>query len=201
MSSDQTNVAAQVTIAAERGVQHRHKQRRFLELLGTTVALVASIAAGLGGFLITRSGPTRPPAEVYANEVERLIASSEANAAQLRNVLIELRKNQELVDEITKATPATLRVARLSTELDSLQAQMMQLDDAIGQSPEKALAIPLLKKDVEDFKDTYRHDMDSTQGEINRVYDQNKWFIGLMFTLALGILGLTVTNFLQVRKQ
>jgi len=200
MSLDQPDAAADAgtEIAARR-------KRQLYQLLSMGLTLSLTIAAMVGTLFVARSPDLSPPGKVHADEVRALVNSDQANIAQLQSTLNDLRKNQEksqeLVDKLTKAQPATLQVARLGTELDSLQAQMNQLDDAIGQSPEKALAIPLLKKDMDDFKDTYRRDMDSTQGEINRVYDQNKWFIGLMFTIALAILGLTVTNFLQVRKQ
>lgn len=77
---------------------------------------------------------------------------------------------------------------------------MKMLDDAIGESPDKSLAVPLLRKDLDNLKDSYHRDLDSTQAEINRVYDQNKWFLGLMFTMALGLIGLAISNFLQLRK-
>lgn len=30
---------------------------------------------------------------------------------------------------------------------------------------------------------------------IDRMYDQNKWFIGLIFTIALSVLGMSASNF------
>lgn len=35
---------------------------------------------------------------------------------------------------------------------------------------------------------------------VARVYDLTKWFVGLMFTMALGLIGLAVTNFLKAGK-
>jgi hypothetical protein len=77
---------------------------------------------------------------------------------------------------------------------------MKALDDAIGQSPDKALAVPLLQRDVDNMRESNREELVSTQAEIDRVYDQNKWFIGLMFTMAVGLVTLAVSNLLQVRK-
>ncbi len=77
----------------------------------------------------------------------------------------------------------------MSAQLDAAQADIAKLNAAIQQSPDKALAVPLLRKDFDNMRDMYRHDLENTQSEISRVYDQNKWFIGLMFTMAIGIIG------------
>jgi hypothetical protein len=176
----------------------RSKRRRYLQMAAISVAMAASLATGFGGFLTQRLVVSEP--HRYTDEVTRLVKSDQDNLAELQRLQSRLDEIQSAVGKIATMRPETLRIATLSAELDSVRAQVDKLDDAIGQSPEKALAIPMLKKDVDDLKDDYRRDTDNTQGEINRVYDQNKWFIGLMFTMALGLLGLAVSNFLQLRR-
>jgi hypothetical protein len=108
--------------------------------------------------------------------------------------------SRELVERLSKAKPAEVQVAKLSVELGSARSELRHLTDAVGESPEKALALPLLRKDMDNLRDSYRRELDATQVEINRVYDQNKWFIGLMITMTLALVGLAVSNFLQLSK-
>lgn len=42
-------------------------------------------------------------------------------------------------------------------------------------------------------------DLVGTRREIERVYDLSKWFIGLMATMAVGILGLAVGNLVKTK--
>ncbi|MGO9591389.1 MAG: hypothetical protein ACLP3K_15245 [Candidatus Acidiferrales bacterium] len=171
----------------------------YIKIGATTVALLASIAGLVVAFVGFRQSSAA--GDQYTAEIaKRLTDANDANAVQIQFLLNELHKNQEFVTQVTSATPAAVRIAKLQTQVNSLQTQLNQLNEAIGQSPEKALAIPLLKKDMDDFRDVYRRDMDSEHAEVDRVYDQNKWFIGLMFTLALGVMGLAVSNFVQVRR-
>jgi hypothetical protein len=37
-------------------------------------------------------------------------------------------------------------------------------------------------------------DIDAVRGEVGRLFGLTQWFIGLMFTIALGVLGLALNN-------
>lgn len=137
---------------------------------------------------------------VRAIELERELKAMEASLAEAQR---QLQLNAELVKRIEDAKPAgpaNVEVARLATQVDGLRAEVKQLTDAVGQSPEKALAVPLLRKDMDNLREGYRHDLDATQSEMNRVYDLTKWFLGTVVTMALALLGLAVSNFLQLRR-
>ena len=96
---------------------------------------------------------------------------------------------------------------KLKAQIVEVQSQINQLKDSLGkietvilEDPAKALAIPLIMKDLDSMRNSYRSDLLGTKEEISRIYDQNKWFIGLMFTMAIGLLGLGISNFMQARK-
>jgi hypothetical protein len=50
-------------------------------------------------------------------------------------------------------------------------------------------------------KTNYQRDIESYNKQIDRIYDLNKWFIGLMFTMAIGLIGLAISNFMQAQKK
>jgi hypothetical protein len=174
--------------------------RKRFEILGTFVAAMAGavgVVIALSSFFSARSASKE--ADLIEAQIHSAteISSLQQRVAQLQATVHD---SQVLIGKLESSPPATTQIAKVSAQLDSLQTQVKVLEDAIQQSPEKTLAVPLLKKDMDNLKDSYHHDLDNTQAEINRVYDQNKWFIGLMFTMALGLLGLAVSNFLQLRK-
>jgi hypothetical protein len=88
----------------------------------------------------------------------------------------------------------------LSQRVDSLGGRLKALEDALIESPSKSLAIPLLKINLDNLKENELKDTQTIRNEINTIYDQNKWFIGLMFTLAIGMLSLAVSNFLPKKE-
>jgi hypothetical protein len=58
----------------------------------------------------------------------------------------ELQVTRQTLDSVKNAQPATVQIATLTARTDAVQDQLKLLNDAIGQSPDKALAVPLLKK-------------------------------------------------------
>jgi hypothetical protein len=66
------------------------------------------------------------------------------------------------------------------------QKRIDDLDAAILDSPTKALSIPLLRQELQGVKTNYQRDIESYNKQIDRIYDQNKSFIGLMFSMAIG---------------
>ena len=57
------------------------------------------------------------------------------------------------------------------------------------------MAIPILRKDLDNAEKSIRAELRQTNSEIDRIYDQNKWFIGLMLTMALSVIGMAVSSF------
>jgi cell fate (sporulation/competence/biofilm development) regulator YmcA (YheA/YmcA/DUF963 family) len=179
---------------------HQLSKLKNFEVIGTLVAIMA----GVLGVAATATNFFSHAPRIYTFNLAEATINASKQISVLKDSVAELQKsqveNQALLNKLSGARPATVQIGKLSSQVDSLQNQIKLLEDAVGQSPEKALAVPLLKKDMDNLKNSYRRDLDSTQSEINRVYDQNKWFIGLMFTMAIGLLGLAVSNFLQLRK-
>lgn len=52
----------------------------------------------------------------------------------------------------------------------------------------------MLKQQMDTAQDRFREDIASVRGEIGRLYTLTQWFIGLMFTIALGVFGLALSN-------
>lgn len=59
----------------------------------------------------------------------------------------------------------------------------------------------MLKQQVDTIQDRAHADahahIDSVRGEIGRLFTLTQWFIGLMFRIALGVFGLSLSNLKQ----
>jgi hypothetical protein len=64
---------------------------------------------------------------------------------------------------------------------------MTTLENALGSSPEKALAVPLLRQELIDTQDRFKGDMDESHAEFERLYTLVQWALALIMTIILGI--------------
>jgi hypothetical protein len=81
----------------------------------------------------------------------------------------------------------------LALRLNALQGNIDRLDSAISDSPEEAVSVVLLKRDIQDLRRSQDGMASSVSREIDRVYDMTKWLFGLFLTMALSILTLAFT--------
>lgn len=119
-----------------------------------------------------------------------------AQVATLQDEVAALRQELDVLTQMTASIPNP-DVVTLRTDLDSLDERFSAIEGAILDNPARVLQFTLLSRDMDDLKETYESDLESTRQEIGRMYDLNKWFVGLMFTMAIGLLGLAVGNFIK----
>lgn len=92
-------------------------------------------------------------------------------AMESKPVVVNSANVPEIVQELEK------RIAELNERLDKLET-------AIESSPEKALAIPLLRKDIEDEKQNVLR----LRADVAQTYDFSKWFLALIGMMAVTML-------------
>jgi len=196
--SSQTTGDAGTSARGKDGSRGQH--RRYLQQMLPVISFVLASSGVLITFFVFKTDSVWRIGEgtfYRSSETDRMFASMRVDVARARE---ESALSKKLVEGLAQAKPANVETARLATQVAELQSEVSELREAIGQSPEKALAIPMLRKDVENFREGYRRDLEATQSEINRVYDQNKWFLGLVATMALAMISLAVSNFLLLRR-
>jgi hypothetical protein len=83
------------------------------------------------------------------------------------------------------------------SRLDAIEAREGRLEQAILTNPEKALAMPMLRRDLDAAKETNAQAIAAVKANVDQVYDLTKWFIG---ALAVGVFSLAIPNLLSRRK-
>ena len=91
--------------------------------------------------------------------------------------------------EVHVAGPFTTHIPVEIARLRELERRLAHVEASTRAAPERWEPIALLRRDIGLLESAY-----------DRIYDQNKWFIGLMFTMALGLVGLAISNILQSRR-
>ena len=172
----------------------------------TRMALVPSIIAGFIGVFVTFTSllsirPSKDPTSELAMKLQ--VEIEDSNTLKTKYL-----KYQEYVDDIKlelltlKTTDSTTEVgaqiALIHVDIVALSSRMKSLEDALLENPEKALAIPLMRKDMKQIEDAHKQSVATMVRSIDRIYDQNKWFIG---TMALGLITLAISSFVQTRQK
>lgn len=104
--------------------------------------------------------------------------------------------NQEniLLKEEIKKLQLELKGINLPTQKDSTEERIIKLEQKIDNlnniilsSPEKAITIPLLSKDIENLKANNDMQVSLVKEKVETVIDLNKWILGLIFSLLITI--------------
>lgn len=110
-------------------------------------------------------------------ELERRLGAMEQKLNSLSQAI-----ETSTTDKLDRAN-----VAAMKAEIQALGKDFASLKEIVIESPEKALAIPLLRKDMNALESKQAAVAASTKEQIDRIYDFSKWFLGLMITLAIGL--------------
>ena len=154
---------------------------------------LATIAVTIGSvqFLFTSSSTQESRWQLTQAELR-----SEIQTAMKSNFdEIEKIKNQiNALSNPPSEGNVSIILSEMTERVSDLEKTISTIETAIVDSPERAMSIPILRRDLDSLRTDVRSDLVGTKQEIDRVYDLSKWFIGLMATMAIGILGLAVGN-------
>jgi hypothetical protein len=156
-----------------------------------SVAISASVASISFGLIAIFPDPSDSPTHTQSAamaELNDMRARANAQEVEIRKLEAKVRLLMEVAESPTDA----MHVAALKENVKEAFDRLEQLEMGLLQNPEKALSVPLLRQDLDNMKSVYRADTLAAGKQIDRVYDMSKWFLGLMGTMAVGLLGLTV---------
>lgn len=109
------------------------------------------------------------------------------------NAMLSAQNN--IVSAIEKMKPEQIDTAALkalSHRVETLDQELKKLSAAISDSPEKSLAIPMMRRDISSLEKQILTSSANTQIQLERMYDLFKWICG---TLLLGISGIVLNHF------
>ena len=182
--------------------------------IGTVSILLAilSVVFLIGTVQSSNRLRTLDVAERNAEQIGEL-ADATQQLAELVNNVVE--GNGVLLDEITllrlrldllesassnSDSPTQPPLPELKAQLDSITSRLDAIETGIGESPARALSVPLLQSEVQNLRSQVDAVERNSDADVTRIYDQNKWFIGLMATVVLTIVTLAIGNFVRKGK-
>lgn len=170
----------------ERNARHRAWRLRFAWFI-----LISSILGVV--FLFYLAG------DVYRSG-EKMQGNDNVEISKLRSQLEILNNRVTRTDDLVKAlakpdpaAPITLEQQKLNSQMNSLDERLNKIESAILESPERALSIPLLRKDIGESAKRMEEYRAASQSDIARLYEQQRWMLGGIGTVLLAVIGGAIT--------
>jgi hypothetical protein len=133
-------------------------------------------------------------------QIERLATRVESLEVRTKAIQSDLNAFSQAIAKVAE-NPDAMKAVGTDALLQKTSKDIEAIQSALGPDLERTLSIPLLRKDLEEIQARLNERAASTSTEIDRIYDQNKWFLGLMATMAIAVIGLAVSNVLQSRGE
>jgi len=119
---------------------------------------------------------------------------------QLKTLQLQVSQLGELSEKMKKPVASnaqTAQQARLAAAMEDVEKRLGSLEKAILASPERALSIPLIRKDLDDSGKRLEEFKVSSRAELDRIYEQQKWMLGGIGTVLLAVAGGAITILLR----
>ncbi|WP_234082127.1 hypothetical protein [Enterobacter quasiroggenkampii] len=114
-----------------------------------------------------------------------------------RNETIQLTSMIEGLKNTSTLSSENIRFETLESKFTTLQEKINNLENILNNSPEKAMALPLMRKDIDSLEKTIKASSEYSDKQLERFINLFYWICG---TLALGIVGLCVGLFMNAKK-
>ena len=125
------------------------------------------------------------------------VGYSRERMVDLESDIAAIKAQLEGIKELPSDLPVSSKVKEIEAKIDTVNSKLDALNKAILESPEKALALPLLRRDMDSLQKQYVSAVNNLEQEVSRAYDIFKWVTGTMF---LGVISLAVGVFVKPRK-
>ncbi|MDH2077200.1 hypothetical protein [Pseudomonas atacamensis] len=180
MSKEQQSYASKL---ADRSNEYERRLRSVklammsVALAGACAAMVPVMSQFLGWdsnrSIISRGIVFSDPSKFASADEVELLRSSVSKAEELLSSAIKQinqpnNNGQVLIVELTS----------LKAAVKSIDERLEILERSISENPEKALSIPMLRKDQENMSKAIEGNKVAVSAELTRIYDQQKWILG-----------------------
>lgn len=173
------------------------RRARFSTIL-VSVSLVAIImAAGVLGYIITKTEREVTVTKFLLSDLIELREEMDSKLLSVQKLVSRIQANIDTITSLPQEAKEYLDLEKIRAEIQEQKQTLDTLNSIIIENPEKALSIPLLRKDIEMLRKDMEEINLSVIKQIDRVYDFSKWFIWVIIAIIIGIGGIAVSTLLK----
>ncbi len=178
-------------------VRQREKQQRAYRLWFATLAAVlasAGVALSVGQFFDLLKDK---PASSITDQTPQILVLHRRQIDALKTEIDDLRKIIAAKPAVVAGDALAAEQARASAFAQKLDSRLTALESAILDSPEKALSLPLIRKDITEAIRRAEESRLVGKAEVDRLYEQQKWMLGGIGAALFAVAGGSITIVLK----
>jgi len=181
--------------ARKKKIEKVRKMTSWVAGMTSSIAIAATVAITFGLFFGETKTLSREELSLKVTEIERFNKEQNDEIMKIQSELESINASLQAVSNLPEGAEWKAKASKMSHQIGNISNRLSSLEAALTVDPSKALAVPILRKDLDSAEKGLRSELVQIRIEIDRIYDQNKWFIGLMLTIALSVLGMAVSSF------
>lgn len=191
-------VTSQVLAEERRNLEKNlERNKEFSKWLNAVAgaAAAAALTGAIVGFVSERSNidffdGDKAAAQARSEFDHRIVR----RLGQMQVDVASLRKAQAAIAQLPPDSKTGVQLNALNSRLDTLDQRLDRLEQAIQSTPERALTMPLMRRDIDNMRESNAQNVASIKASVDQVYDLTKWLLG---ALAVGVFSLVMSNYLQ----
>jgi len=160
----------------------------------TAAALLSAVA---GATIAVFGGAQDQSRTGAADELRQQVFTLSRIAAAQRARIDALSNYVDTVSRTGSPNATTAGIAQLQARVVTVEHKQAEIEKVILASPASALAIPMLRKDLDNVRDRSAADLAANNAAIDRIYDLNKYVV---LTIFASIVLLAITQFLKPKS-
>lgn len=114
-----------------------------------------------------------------------------------RDEVLQLRHTLSALKNTSTLTPENVRIEVLEGKVTEIEKKVNSLNDILGSNPEKAMALPLMRKDLDSLNTSLKVVSDYSDKQLERFISLFYWIIGV---LAGGIISIAAGLYFGLKK-
>ena len=188
---EERNTAVDLKSLVESYEYRAEARRKETALKSASVTVAVALSGLMASFLAVyiQDGTERTLTRNTRSDYLDKITNQEG---RLKAIELSLKKISTL-----KPNGQNTSQSQVANEISTLDAKVNNLNAAILASPDKALAVPLLRRDIDTLTKRVEEIQAQGKADIDRLYEQQKWTLGGIGTVLLAVAGGAITIILR----
>ena len=183
-----------MTNPSPRAPKRSQRPSAVISLVAVITATVLGFVGAITAFVTEKQETSRFISVEELMRLESTIQSNRQKIDSLEEHLREATTNSQLPRNGSGN-------AALAHNVSQLDTRMEQIENWIVLKPAQAVAIPLLKQEIQELSRTVSGHLQHTTREFERIYSIGQWFIGTLVALIIGLVVPLVANILGTRRR
>ena len=164
---------------------------KYLQIIATLFALVGVIASIVDLFQFKSTLEKPVPREDQIKVVQR-------DFDAVKNEIATIKDQIGALSKIPDQSKLSVQLERIENSIKDLQDRFSGIENIILRDPQKSLEIPLLRKDIDDLKESSQLSLASLRADIERAYTI---FIGTIAALFVTVIAPGITNMFKKQNR